>query len=371
MANLGFIIPLNLNDFLQNGARNNWCGAQSWWTNENISLSGTVSATTARVGDTVVIQVGIQGIVDQNGDTSPAVIQNVQAWACYPNTVPGRMDQSLVVGSMQNSNPAFQDLTGTSKLVFGSTNTFDYQSTTEGAYQLVSLSPWVPQEGDFLGSDNGHVCIVATCAGLADADLEQTPPAGAPVGVFVPGLSDLANDINICSDPHQGQRNIAIVPMTMGQIRRGVSGEFAFLSGGVTRGAGARVMVEVNPVAQKAEVDPVVLKALQSGPWNNLSLKPALTRPKTVRLVKHTQEWKGWLAKIVLEAEEIVEEVVDAVEQRHRVTLTLPPKGLQPLALRLELDPADEPGSVRVYDITQIDDTGKRGGIRVGVVAVP
>jgi hypothetical protein len=369
MANLGFIIPLNLDDFLENGARNNWCGTQSWWTNENISLSGTVSATTARVGDTVVMQVGIQGIVDQNGDTAGAVIQNVQGWACYPNTVPGRMDQSLVVGSMQNSNPAFQDLTGTSKVVFGSSNTFDYQSTTEGAYQLVSLSPWVPQEGDFLGSDNGHVCIVATCAGLADAELEQNPPAGTPVGVFVPGLSDLASDINICSDPHQGQRNIAIVPMTKGQIRRGLAGEFAFLSGGVTRGA--EVRVEVNPVAQRAEVDSVVLKALRSGPWQNLSLKPALTGPKSVRLVKHKQEWKGWLAKIVSEAEEIIEEVVDAVAQRHRVRLTLPPKGLQPLALRLDPDPADEPGSVRAYDITQIDDTGKRGGIRVGVVVVP
>jgi hypothetical protein len=371
VANLGFIIPLNLSDFLQNGARNNWCGAQTWWTNENISLSGTVSATTARVGDTVVIQVGIQGIVDQNGDTSGAVIQNVQAWVCYPNTVPGRIDQSLVVGSMQNSNPAFQDLTGTSKLVFGSTDTFDYQSTTEGTYQLVSLSPWVPLEGDFLGSDNGHVCIVATCAGLADADLEQTPPTGASVGVFVPGISDLANDIDICNDAHQGQRNIAIVPLAMGQIRRGFPGEFAFLSGGVTRDRGARVQVEVNTVVQEGEVDSGVLKALQSGPWQNLPLKPARTRPKSVRLHKHTREWKGWLARIVSEAEEIIEEVVDAIEHRRRMTLTLPPKGLQPLALHLELDPADEPGSVHVYDITQIDDTGKRGGIRVGVVVVP
>ena len=38
MAETGFIIPLNLADYLAQGQRNNWCSTQTWWTNENISL---------------------------------------------------------------------------------------------------------------------------------------------------------------------------------------------------------------------------------------------------------------------------------------------------------------------------------------------
>jgi len=81
MAELGFIIPLNLNDYLSfigkpQGDRTNWCSApppeikQPWWTNENIQLSGSsLGPTSAKVGDTVSIQVGVQGVLEPDGTT--------------------------------------------------------------------------------------------------------------------------------------------------------------------------------------------------------------------------------------------------------------------------------------------------------------
>lgn len=62
-----FIIPLDLNDYIGRGWRNNWCNTQTWWTNQNIQLSGSsVSPTSARVGDTVSIQVDIQGCIGED-----------------------------------------------------------------------------------------------------------------------------------------------------------------------------------------------------------------------------------------------------------------------------------------------------------------
>jgi hypothetical protein len=92
-------------------------------------------------------------------------------------------------------------------------------------------------------------------------------------------------------------------------------------------------------------------------------------------LTRNTYECKGWLARLIREAEEILEEVIEAVEHpfphSSRLRLRLPPNGVQPLLLQLELDDALPPGSVHVFDITQTDSTGKRGGIRVGAIVVP
>ncbi len=117
MSDPGFMIPLNERDYEfpwdlsppQAGQRN-MCSAANqqtytkapWWTCENIQLTGTIDAVTARVGDSVVIQVGRQGLTSSDGTTA-ALIQNVQAWVCYPNTVAGGADPTLVVPSMQNN----------------------------------------------------------------------------------------------------------------------------------------------------------------------------------------------------------------------------------------------------------------------------
>jgi hypothetical protein len=376
MSNFGFIIPLDLTDFLNQGQRVNWCSAQTWWTNQNIQLSNSsVSSTAANVGDVVTIQVGIQGVTN-NGITEEAQVDHVQAWVCYPNTVPGRASASLIVDSMQPSLghvPPALDLTGSPAVLFGSGQAADYQSPGV-SYQLFNLAPtWTPTSADILPPNTtAHCCIVATSQGNADVNGDDFP-----VGLFVPA-NDLSG-IDICNDPHEGQTNITIFPMSPGGLIRGQQGGFAFLSGAANRDVRKQVTVEVQPVIQGSEVDPAVLRVFKSSSWGSLPLKPATKPPKVVGLSKNPHRCEGWLAKIICEAEEIVEEVIEAVERLlgvggkwpgHRLKLTLPPNGMQPLLFQTELDAGEAPGTVHVFDILQTDETGERGGIRVGVVVV-
>ena len=109
----GFMIPLNQADFnnILSSPTRSICSSASqaalgapWYACENIQLTGTVDAVTARVGDTVTIQVGIQALPTEFGQH---LILSAQAWVCYPNTVAGGADASLVVSSMQTTFPSF------------------------------------------------------------------------------------------------------------------------------------------------------------------------------------------------------------------------------------------------------------------------
>ena len=379
MSDPGFMIPLNLRDYLfpNDSGQRNICDPTNqqtytqapWWTCENIQLTQTVDAVTARVGDTVVIQVGVQGLPSQ-GDTVPALIQNVQAWVCYPNTVAGGADATLVVPSMQNSKFAsFTNSNSDSPLVFGSNQVSDYQNAGI-AFQWISLSSWTPTQEDFLEQQagEGHCCVIANAAGQADYDLEEH--SGAPVGVNITDNSQLQSDINVCNDLWQGQRNIVIVPAMMGGMRR--IGGFAFLSGAPRRRAPSRTTVSVTAIKQGAQIDPVLLKVLASGPYSGLSLRAASSPPQSLRLERHDHKWNKSLCEIVHEAEEIVEELLGLEGHPfgggRQLHLRLPPNGLQPLSVSVELDPSEPPGTVHAIDVTQTDANGARGGIRAGIV---
>jgi hypothetical protein len=192
----------------------------------------------------------------------------------------------------------------------------------------------------------------------------------------VPNDSALSAEINICTDPHQGQRNIAIVNMG-GHHRVGhvLTTGFSFLSGAAKRSQPAGVTVEVRAIDQGAQVDPALLKVLATGPYAALPLKPATAPPKGLRLRRQEDRWEGWLARIIHEAEEILEELFGMAEHPfgggHRLRLRLPAHGLQPLRLDLELDAAEAVGTVHAIDITQTDPDGRHGGIRVGAVVTP
>ena len=61
-----------------------------WWTSENVQLTtGGTATPSAVVGTSYVIQVGVQGLNAQDGSSTPVLIENVQAWVCFPNTVAG------------------------------------------------------------------------------------------------------------------------------------------------------------------------------------------------------------------------------------------------------------------------------------------
>ncbi len=382
MSDPGFMIPLNERDYdfpfdsepPQAGQRNICSAANQqiytmapWWTCENIQLTGTIGVVTARVGDSVVIQVGVQGL-RSGGFTTAALIQNVQAWVCYPNTVAGGADPTLVVPSMQNNKfVSFTNPNPDSPVVFGGG---DYQDTTDVGFKWISLSAWTPTEEDFLEQavKGGHCCVIANSAGQSNYDEDEH--SGEPVGVNITDNSQLQSDVNICTNLWQGQRNIAIVPASVMGIRS--PGGFAFLSGAPRQTARSRTTVSVTAIDQGGQIDGVLHKVLANGPYGGLPLKPATSPPRSLRLAKHDHKWNGWLCKIIHEAEEVVEELL-GVELHpfgggHQLHMTLPPKGLQPLSLAVELDPTEPPGTVHAIEITQTDATGARGGIRAGIV---
>jgi hypothetical protein len=282
---------------------------------------------------------------------------------------PGReASPALVVSSMQNNRFAsFTNTTVSAPQVEFTNQTYH----GAGEFTWISLSPWVPTEQDFLGQSihEGHCCIIANAAGLSDWNDDGGISNGTPVGVVITDNNQLQSAIDVCTNLYQGQRNIAIVPApTGGQIRPG----FAFLSGSPKKRSPSRTTIAVTAIDQGGLVDPVLLKTLSSGPYAGLPLKPASLPPKSLQLTRHEHKWNSWLAKIIHEAEEIIEEVLGLETHPfgggHQLHLSLSPQGVQPLRVTVELDSAEPPGTVHSLNITQTDAGGARGGIRVGIV---
>jgi hypothetical protein len=358
----GFMIPLNYADWETNGDRTNWCSAKVWWTNENIQLVGSsLGPTEVKVGETVTVRVGVQGVVPTGGDTELSIVQHAQAWACYPSPTAGKTSVQLVLPSMQSSNPAFAG----SVNVFGENPFFnpgDYQnpSASAGGFAWISLSgTWTPTTADLVPpNDSTHCCLIATCAGRARVDATN-----AAVGTVIAANSDLAAHIDICTSPYQGQCNIAILAVGHKKTGRAAPKEFGFLAASLSERP-TQLTMEVTEVKQSDKLDPAMLQALRGGPYRNLPLKPATAGVQGVRLRKNTYPLKGHLATIVREAGSITQVGTG-------LRLDMPANGIQPLLFEIELDPTQPPGSVHVFDITQADGSGKRGGIRIGAIIVP
>jgi len=304
----------------------------------------------------VTIQVGIQALPTEFSETQS--ILNVQAWVCYPNTVAGETDLSLVVPSMR-IQPA--SAVGDYPVVSGM-NT-NYQQGA--AFQWISLSSWKPTAEDFMDQDThgGHCCIIANSSGTGNFSSVGQPSIAN---------SNLQTQIRVCTDLYQGQRNIAIVPAPSGGHGGRTPPRFGFLSGAPGRKIPSKTTIAVTAIKQGDKVDPVLLKALASGPYAGLPLKPAIMPPKSLRLARHECGWNGWLSRIIHEAEEIIEELLGLDMHPfgggHQLHLSLPAQGLQPLRVEFEVDPTEPPGTVHSIQITQTDANGARGGIRVGIV---
>ncbi len=378
MSRVGFIISLD--NLLDNGARVNWCSAQPFWTNQSMQLSGTsVDNATARVGDSVTVQVEVRGLfwTNEQGQTftQENSVNSIQAWACYPNTLPGTFNQSLIVFSMNPAN-AQRSLPPTlpnPAICFGGSPDDPPPSTTG----FLNLTPvWKPVADDLLPpNQDGHVCLIATCAGFADTNGDD-----APIGTTI--ANDDVTQFDICNNAQQGQRNITILPAPIHK-RGGLIQQFGFLAGIADPKRQARLVLDIVPFRQANVVDPAVLNLLQSGPNRNLTFRPANTPLKRVTLAKNPHKCHGWLEKIVCEAEDIIEDIAEDIEglfghggggggKGTRLRLTLPPGGFQPLVFEADLDASEAPGNVHVFDVTQTDqDTGERGGYRIAVVAIP
>lgn len=322
-----------------------------------------------------MIQVGVQALEALDGSATPASVLNVEAWVCYPNTVAGGTSVSLVVPSMQNDQFAAYSYTpnpnDANAVIVDGDQSSPYQVPQEGGFQWVNLSPWTPGQEDLLEEGNGHCCIIANAAGQSTLMDYPNPNSGTPVGVAIASNNQLAGSINVCQSLYQAQRNIAIVRLNVGQL----TGGLVFLSGAPERIDPLATAVSITAIAQGKTLDPVLRSALTDGRLGDLHLRPAMKPPRAMRLTRFDGKLPGHLPSVVRPANEWAEEELGLAQHPfgggHRLRMRLPSKGLQPLRMTVEIDPKDEPGTVHSFVITQTDEHGARGGIRVGVVVVP
>ena len=87
------------------------------------------------------------GVTDQ-GITEEGKILHVQAWVCYPSTVPAHVGP--VVPSMLVGPTAAMDLTGSPVPIFGSSQVSDHQNPGPSYTRFTLDNTWPPQPGDII-----------------------------------------------------------------------------------------------------------------------------------------------------------------------------------------------------------------------------
>lgn len=374
-----------------------------FWTNQSIQLTNTSfgsPSTSAKVGDSATVQVTLYA---GQGDSFTNFIQTIQAWVCYPNTIPGdpnQFNQNVVVPSMNPNFPGFHNppsWTG-SQYITASVQPDvpeDYVGppTSEGSLgPLPGLTPaWQPIAEDILSAPPGlqdqnevHACIIVTSSGTSD----ETSDTQQPVGFSVPAPGYNPSGVDVCGDGHAGQLNIHIVGTGPGGHHRGRvrAAGLAFLSGRAAAERGKKLSVSVNPVIQTGRIDPAVLKYLQAGPYGTLPLKPSNMAPVSFGLLKNSHALHhSWLCRFFKEIEEELKQVGEDIEHllagtplpshkqpQQSISVTSPSSGIYPLLFHAQFDPTETVGNVHVFDVVQTDDqTGKQGGIRIAAVIAP
>ena len=381
------------------GDRTNLCTVNRnppFWTNQSIQLANTSfgsPSSSAKVGDNVTVQVALYA---GQGTSYTNIIQSIQAWVCYPNTLPGnQFNLNTVVPSMNANFPGSQSppkWTGNQYITASLQPDVpdDYVGPAGSSATLPGLLPaWTPIAADIMNAPAGlqgqnevHCCIVVTSSGTSDASGDTQP-----VGYQVPAPASAPDGVNVCGDGHAGQLNIQIIGIMPGGHMRHRPAGLAFLSGLAGRDVRkAEISVAVAQVAQNEHIDPSVLKFLKAGPYGKLPLKPSKTSPVSFGLMKNGHAMRhGWLSRFFKEIAEELEETVEEIDRmftgtsmpspklpQKSITVAVPSSGIYPLLFHAQFDPHEPVGSVHVFDVIQIDkQTGRRGGMRIAAVIVP
>jgi hypothetical protein len=374
----GWIIQIDPTD---QGDRTTTCAGRTppYWTNQSIQMRNQNGALVAyaRLGETITIEVTLY-----RGEASRSlvVVDQIQAWVCYPNVLPP---------GMFNLNVTVPSLSGEALVLPGGSVTF-----TGATLGPVALTPWNPTmedldataRGDLIGTFadplGAHVCILANSYGRAT--FAGGPPGGEAIG-FAPAASDPAG-IDICTMATAGQRNTMLLTATAqvtfeSSRRRPLAGVQFFAAVGPPRRA--TVEPSVRYVSQGSKIDPSVLPYLESKSFAGQSLKPANKPPPVFGLVRNPVALKhGFFAKVLAEIEEelkdLAEDLVSLATGRPlpasrmpqpSLKVTTTAAGVYPLAFVAQFDADERAGNVHVFDIVQEDpDTKREGGIRVAVV---
>jgi hypothetical protein len=367
---------ISLDNETDTGERTNWCTTQTWWTSTSIQFTGTATNATAKVGNSVTIQVEARGSpIGSGGATIPCTISSIQAWVCYPNSVAGGGSSKLIVSSM---NPAVTPgatpptlptpPAGSLFCLTGSANDND-----PGDYVLTpwqSLTPvWVPTSTDFLDSVNGHVCVQVNLTGIfASARGDPSVDVGYPIP------TNNLSEFNICNVPQQAQRNVTLYPFTLGKFPGpGIILHFPFISGiatGQRQGEGSFTLSVVQIVQQLETLDPVVKGIIDSSVYKELPLKGATLGTGAVSVNKFAGKCNEYVESILCEPSCFKEDHCGGKGMHVHVPLAT---GGEFVSVELEATlPEDtEVGTVYVFDLVQTNDTTvERGGYRIGLIAV-
>jgi hypothetical protein len=389
MSIVGWIIQIDPTD---QGDRTSLCTTPRnppFWTNQSIQLINTSfgsPSTSAQVGDNATIQVTLYAGA---GVSYTNFVTSIQAWVCYPNTIPGdpnHFNLNAVVPSMNPSAPGSNAPPSWSGEQYLTASI--QPNVPEDYLGPTSLTPtWQPIQDDILeapaglqGSNEAHTCIIATSAGTSDALSDSQ----SPVGYSAPGTDPTG--VDVCGSGFAGQLNIHIIGVSKGgQIRPGgnLAGGLAFLAGVAQAGRQTNLPVAVNLVSQGALIDPGLLKFLQSGPYGHLPLKPSSTPPLSFGLMKNGHALHHrWLCQFFKEIEHELKEIWDDIQHllagtlipshkhpQQSINVTVPSSGIAPLLFLGQFDPSEAVGNVHVFDVVQTDPlTGKQGGIRIAAV---
>jgi len=158
-----------------------YTGSNPQWNNTSIFLEGGISQTQTKVGQATTVKVRVS-------NASATTIEDVHVDAYVMNPF---------VGPFQPFN-ARRHLTGFAAEVApgqGSTSANDaHVITCKIQDPVMGAIPWTPTDADIENATDGHLCLVANAYSVPD---------GGPI----PDTTTY----DVINDPHQGQRNIAVL----------------------------------------------------------------------------------------------------------------------------------------------------------------
>lgn len=303
-------------------------GANVLWNNTSIWMDGGPTQTQTRVGTPTTVRVRVS-----NKGTAPVEDVKVKAYVMNPHI--GITTPSQAIATLSG--------TATADIGPGSTSTPEHHivSCLVNDPNQGSI-PWTPTQTDLDNSIDGHLCLIANAFGNDDG-------ADLPDG----------QSFDVVNDPHQGQRNIALLAVPPGPHIRTLPFQIMPLPD-----LNDRFLVDI------VQVDPARLgrgeQWLLRSRGNISFVAPAGGGER--RLVIPGRD--GRPAIPVLPSRRRIDGTILVENEPIRAESRLQ-AGRDPLPgqLQFAVPDGDAGGSLHAFDIVQRDDNGRPlGGLRVLVV---
>jgi hypothetical protein len=342
MTNLFINIDFGANPSVDNGSRP-YTGSTPLWDNASIFMEGGSSQTQTSVGTPTTVRVRVS-------NTGQATVDAVSVDAYLMNPFVGAFNPAHALVRMHGF---------ASQITAGSGGSAATDSHVVPCYVQSAAGPipWAPTQAELSSSTNGHLCLVAN----AYADNDGAPLPDAPL--FAVG-----------SDPHQGQRNIALFAAQGQQMMKfvvmpGANGESTALDihelpASVALHGGEHWLLRsrANIVAMDTRVGLGI--PARGG-------RPAIPLTLSRKSVRGTLELDG-LGAVNLHEVARATKAASGASARARGRnnwgagrLVLAATGA-PTAAAIAVERSDEPGSLQAFDIVQRDSQGRvLGGLRV------